>query len=246
MTVTRPHTRYLAVLVDRQFSRLYEVHPDRVVEHTGPSDPVERDVDNDVEIGGWDSRDEEAARRHLRRVADAIEGRLGPDDRLFLGGSAQAVDGLVRILPPHYSSQVAARLHLPMHASPAEVRDALVEAARTEEQRRTAAAVAEVCDRVGADRGVAGLEPVLRALADRSISRLALLPGFAAPGARCPACNRLEAEAGRCSWCASTTETLGDVTPALLASARAEGVVVLVADDDRLAGLGGIAAEERY
>ena len=246
MTVTRPHTRYLAVLVDRQYSRLYEVHPDRVVEHPGPSDPVERAVDNDVEIGGWDSRDEEAVRRHLRRVADVVEAHLGPDDRLFVGGSTQAVDGLVRALPPHYAAQVAARLHLPMHSSPAEIRDVLVDAARVEEDRRTAAAVAEVCDRVGADRGVAGLDAVLRSLAERSVARLALQPGFAAGGARCPACARLEPEAGHCSWCGAATEPLDDVTPTLLAAARSEGVVVLVGDDDRLAALGGIAAEERY
>ena len=245
MTVTRSHTRYLAVLVDRQFSRLYEVRPERIVEHPGPSDPVERAVDDDVEIGGWDSRDEEALRRHLRRVADAVEGRLGPDDRLLLGGSAQAVDGLIRVLGQH-AGQVAARLHLSMHDTPAEVRRALLDAVRQEDDRATAAAVAEICDRVGAGRGVAGLDSVLRALADRSVARLALRPGFAARGARCPGCGRLEAEPGRCAWCDRATEPLEDLTPAVLDAARAESVAVLVADDDRLAALGGIAAEERY
>ncbi|HET9076325.1 MAG TPA: hypothetical protein VFN68_05295 [Acidimicrobiales bacterium] len=240
--------RYLMVLVDRQESRLVHARLGRMEEQPGPTDPVERQVDNDVELGSWERRQRESVNRHLRRVAAAVahDQELTPADAVLIGGSPEAVEGLVPLLPRPLADRVIEVAGLPVRAARTELAEAIQRIDRQREERLEEELLSLVGDRIGTGRGVGGLDATLDALADQRVSTLVVRPGYSAPGFVCPACGHLGATTSRCPRCGASTEAVEDVVDAAIDRAMAQHAAVEFCSAPGLDDLGGVAAIERY
>lgn len=239
---------YLVVLVDRQASRLVRARQDRMDEKPGPADPVERQVDTDVEVGSWERRRHEAFLRHLRRVAAAVsvEADREPVEAVVAGGPPEAVEGLTQLLPPGLSKLVVPRGGLTIRAGRAELAGVLAEVDRQLEERHQDAVCDLLAERIGTGRGAAGLEAALEALADGRVATLVVKPGYSAVGARCPACGHLGVGTRPCPRCGSPTEAVEDVVDAAVGQALAQDATVEFCSSARLDELGGVGVVERY
>jgi peptide subunit release factor 1 (eRF1) len=81
-----------------------------------------------------------------------------------------------------------------------------------QERRKEAALVARLRDAVGSGRrGVAGLDPVLTALAQHRVEHLVVSDGYSAAGWSCGACGVLAAVGSRCKTCGEPMQELEDV-----------------------------------
>lgn len=240
--------RYLVVLVDRQDSRLIHARLGRIEEQPGPTDPVERQVDTDVEVGSWERRHQEAALRHLRKVAAAIvhDVELNPVDAIIVGGSQEAMDGLVPLLPPALTGLIVPRSGLPVRAGRAELTGVISEVDALTEQVHQEAVLVDLRDRIGTGKGAAGLAATLEALADGRVATLIVKPGYVAVGARCPSCGHLGIGVHSCPRCGSITEVVDDVVDAAIDRALAQDATIEFCNSSGLDELGGVGAVERF
>jgi peptide subunit release factor 1 (eRF1) len=95
-------------------------------------------------------------------------------------------------------------------------------------------------------RGVVGLEATLAALADKRVGTLVVSEGFAAPGARCPACGHTGIAVRQCPSCGTPTAAIDDVVDVLVGQALAQGATVEFARGTELDRYGRIGALTRY
>jgi peptide subunit release factor 1 (eRF1) len=119
-----------------------------------------------------------------------------------------------------------------------------------EELERAAEAdlVARLVAAVGsAERGVAGLGPVLAALSEERVAQLLVSVRLSAIGARCSACGRLAETGPTCPTCGERLMEHPDVIEAAVARAFRSGArVEIVQDEGSLRASGGIGALLRF
>lgn len=244
LLVARRDTRpCLVVLVDRERSRFVRVADGEVEEHGGPADGVGRRIDTDVELGSFSRQHDEARRRHLRAVADAVAKarRERPEDCVLLGGPEAAaleaeLDGAV---------PVAGALTVAMAASAHEVAELAASSRRGIECRREAALVEELTGRQGSGAAL-GVEATLEALAAGRVATLVVEEGRSLAGGRCHVCSALARSTAACWRCGGVVEPVEDVIAEAIVGALAGGATVEVVEVPELAAAGGLGALERY
>jgi len=235
----------LVVLADRGRARLLRLDDGVVDESAGPTDEIPRQVDTDVELGSFARRHAEEARRHLRRVADAVtnELRKSPVEYVILGGPAAAE------LEHHLHDDAARRyvgaVPLAMTAQKDEVGATARALIADVERRRQSDLVDKLIGRSGAGATV-GLSATLDALAARSVGTLIVDRSLEATGVRCPACGCLAVEGEHCPQCGELTEEVADLVEATLVDALAAGASVEFVDSPELVAREGIGSIERY
>jgi peptide chain release factor subunit 1 len=246
--------RVCTVLVDGTSARIFFSGLGRIEEDP---DVLVDDVPGRHEQGGWSQgryqrHIGEHRKGHLKHVAEALFGRFQerPFDHLVLGGPDEAVAELEGHLHDYLRQRIRARLHLPVKTtSAAEVLERTVELEDRMEREEERAVVDEVVAQVSAGRNaVAGLRPVLRALADARVARLVVAIDVRAAGTSCPSCGRLaEANGGRCETCGAEVADVPDVVEAAVAQAFRQGAdVQIVEEDGELHRLGGVGAILRF
>jgi hypothetical protein len=235
----------LVVLADHVRARLLRIEDGEVSERAGPFDEIPRQVDTDVELGSFSRHDEEALRRHLRSVADAVEHelRLRPVDYLILGGPAAAE--LEHHLRGAEVRRVDGRVDVAMTAP----RDEVAAAGRCLladlERRRKAELVGDLLERAGAGATL-GFSSTLDALAERRVATLVVGRGLKARGVRCRECGQLGVEPGSCPRCGGTLDEVADLVEAAIAEGLGEGASVEFVDAPELDAAGGMGSIERY
>ncbi|HVM65215.1 MAG TPA: hypothetical protein VMU14_10165 [Acidimicrobiales bacterium] len=240
--------RVLVVLADRREARLIRVDIDGREELARVVDELERDVDTDVEVGGWEHRREEARRRHFRRVAAAVRTEAGSRGatRIVLGGSDDDVAALRHHLAPDVLALVAATVTLPISAEDDAVDAAAASAVEAGGRAREAALLARLDDARRRGRAAVGVAAVMAALADRRVATLVVARGLATKGARCPACGHVGAPACHCPACGTPSVEADDVADVAIDEALAEGADVAFCGAAGAVAFGGIAAVTRY
>ncbi len=241
--------RALAVVVDRRRARLIRLELGRAAQEPDPSDEEPRQVDTNVELGGFQPFEDEAASRHLRAVAAAVadELRHRPADTVVAGG----LPGSVAKLRSYFTPDVAMRLvpasvTVPATATTAAIAQAVHNVLAAERRRHLAALLDELSARAGQGLdAAAGLPGTLEALGDRRVGTLVVERGFHAPGGRCRRCGLLVLEPGTCRRCGSVLIEPIDVVEAAVAGALGQGATVVVADEGDMAAMGSIGVLER-
>lgn len=239
----------LVVLADRHQGRVLEVEPGSVAELADAVDEAERAVDTDVELGSWEHRKEEEARRHFRRVAAlALEQvRDRHAEHVVLGGPVDGVAGLEACLDEAVAERVAGRITIPVTAAAGEVAAAVLDIASDLERRREQALVEELHERAPRhQRAVMGLPGVMAALAARRVGTLVVARGFRAPGARCPACGHVGVLACQCPECGTPSTEVDDIVDVAIGQALAQDADVELCEGTDLNFFGGIGALERF
>lgn len=235
----------LVVLVDRTRSRLLEIEAGVVHERPGPIDDGARRVDDEVELGGFDRLREEASRRHLRRVAAALDVARAarPYAWLLLGGPE--ADGLASELRRAGSPSTIGQVQVAMSAPAREVSE-LAGGRRDElERRRQEELVNALVERAGVDACL-GLEATLWAIAEGRAAMVVVVPHLDGDGWRCPACGALTGVEGRCRRCGGVLERVADLREAAIAEVVCEGGEVEVAEVAGLAAHEGLGAFLRF
>lgn len=119
--------------------------------------------------------------RMLRALSVRLDELWEANGSILFGGTPEAVRAAEERLPERLRSRVRQQPSLGLEASPAELRNAVEEAARAVREMEQAERVGAVIDAArGNGKGVLGVEPTLRALEQRSVDRLFLTPAFIA------------------------------------------------------------------
>jgi len=249
LAILEHRRRDLVVLVDRRQGRLIRVELGVAVERPGVTDEPERQVDTDVELGSWEHRREEEARRHFRRVAALVleEVRHWHPDHVILGGPGDDVAGLNACLDDAVTARVVGTVTLPIGNSTAQIAASIVDTIRDVERRREEALVQELHDRAPQQRkAVLGLPAVMAALAERRVRTLVVARDFHAVGARCPACGHLGVAACQCPECGTPSTEVDDIVEVAITQALAQDAGVEFCEGTDLDVSGGIGALERF
>jgi len=210
------------------------------------------DVPNSRDEGHLDGRAGELHDRQVRlaaRAAFEVQARSG-FQRLVIGGPDQLVADLERTLHPYLRKIYHGRIDLGPGAGSDELRHAVSTAEAEIAQALQSAAVDRLRDVVGRPNGrsgVAGLTPVLHALANHRVDRLLVSSGYETCGWRCPACATLAECGPTCPGCGQLMRAVDDVVSEAVDAAAAERarIDVCVGNAD-LDVLGRIGALLRY
>ncbi len=240
------------LLADSQRARMFVFELGDLVEHSEAFDELPRDYDSrgDQDMGDVAHHVEELRHQHLRRAAD-VAWRVSQDrgfSHLAIGAPDPIARELESLLHPYLRDRLCGRVQLPVGASVDEVRNAAIDMERRVERRKEAEVVARLREAVASHRrGVAGLAPVLDALADRRIERLLVSQGYEEPGWRCDGCGALAMVGRTCGRCGEAMAHLDDVVEEAIEDALSQScrVEICVGNAD-LDVLGRIGALLRY
>jgi peptide chain release factor subunit 1 len=232
-SVLDEYERFGVVLADSHRARVFLFELGELVEHTELLDAAE-----------------EVRHQHLRHAAD-VAFRLFQDtpfEHLVVGAPPDVAAELVACLHPYLRSRLVERLTLSVQSTEDQVRRAALDVERTVERRKEQALVRRLRDAVGAGRrGVGGLEPTLRALAERRVEHLVVSQGYRAPGWQCVPCGHLACIGRRCPLCLGSMEQTSDVVEHAIEQAVSHGCrVEMCVENADLDVLGGIGALLRY
>jgi peptide chain release factor subunit 1 len=206
---------FCTVIVDREKARFFLARMGRIREENELLD----DVPGRHDQGGWSQARyqrhiDEHVLAHLKRVADVLLDYLkrAAFDHLILAGPHEVVVEFERRLHDYLKRRIAARTHLAMTVSAAEVLERSLAVEESVEERREREAIDRVLAEAAAGRNaVTGLGPVLDALNDARVDTLVVPFGFEAKGVRCEECGRLAESGSRCRTCGGPTEAVTDV-----------------------------------
>lgn len=243
--------RVVVMLSDRSRARCYGFQFGLLTEQEELLDTLPRASEHQPRSESHQQRHvEEAAHRHLRRVAEMLLDQVKGDQgaSIVLGGPAAVVAELERLLHPSVQQRVVGRSGLAVTATAAEVGDAAIAAELEVERRREVALVERLRAALGArDGAVAGLAPTLAALAERRVDTLVVSHGFEAPGWRCITCDSLRDLGPRCPSCDAAMELVDDVVGDAVGLALARSCdVALVRGNADLDVLGRVGALLRF
>ncbi|HSP04371.1 MAG TPA: hypothetical protein VLR27_12755 [Acidimicrobiales bacterium] len=242
----------VAVLAaDKQHARVLVYQLGELVEKVERTDDIGRDYDTTGEHdrGGVDQHRDEMTHQHLRHAAElawSVYQSTG-FDHLVLAAAEGVASELEADLHPYLAERLRARLDVPPSAPEPELRRAALAAERAIEMAREAALVEELRAAVNGDgRGVAGIGPVVDALAERRVDRLLVSDGYAVEGWRCDSCDRL-ATVGRTCTCGAEMAEVPDLVEEAVEAALAQSCRVVVCDGNAdLDVLGRVGALLRY
>jgi peptide subunit release factor 1 (eRF1) len=241
------HERFGVLLVDRQRTRLFVFELGQLVDKSEQLDALPRHEDE----GGVERdhvRDHVAAHahQHLRRAAQLTSHvhQQQSLDHLIVCVPEDARADLERELHSYLGDRIAAHLSLPVSARPDDIRHAALGVEEQLRRDRHAALVARLRD---AKHGVAGIDKVLAALAEKRLDTLLVSEDYEAPGWACGSCGTLATVGRSCRLCGATMDRVDDVVEAVVDQAVLQHCrVVVCAGNADLDVLGRIGALLRF
>ena len=255
MQVLDEHPRFVVAVVQRDRATIYTSQ--------------QRTADKEAEIesavpghhgqGGWaqarfQRHIEFHVERHLKKVVDEIEELFyeRPFNRLVVGGSEEAVNELIGMLPEPLTRRVVGTFPVDLkHQTEEEVLDQARQVLREEERRSEKDLIKQIVSSAeSGGRGVTGIEPTISAVSEGRVHVLAVADGVTTGGFACQRCDYLSAqEFARCPVCGGDGEPIPDVIERAMEKAYSTGArVEIVFGEARewLLARGGLGAVLRY
>jgi peptide chain release factor subunit 1 len=208
--------RFGVLLADKQRARMFVFELGELVDRSEQFDELPRDYDTrgERERGDVSGHVDALAHQHLRRAADVAFAVFQEQhfEHLCIGAPDEIASELEQLLHPYLRARLCGRIDVQPDASHDEIRRAAIAVESEQERRKEAALVARLRDAVGSGhRGVAGLDGVLAALAQRRVEQLLVSDGYSAPGWSCAGCDLLASVGPRCKACGGLMQELEDV-----------------------------------
>ena len=248
--------RLLAVVLDRTAARFFEVTAFDVRELPGLRADSTRGgrFRGDQDGPGWG---EHAYNNRIRtersRHLDLIARRLFELDRehrataVVAAGTGAEASGLAPFLHPYLADRYLGEARLnPKLASPAEVKDAVLEAREAWERRQERERVQELVEAVGERMAVTGLPGTLRALGRGQVRTLMVDPDATMSGFRAADTGRLALEERELRGEGAVTPVVDLVDEAIEDALRQHAAVEVVYDDAARPAVEGLAAFLRF
>ena len=228
----REHEPMGVLLADRQRARMFVFELGELAERSELFEAMPRDLDVRGERDRGDLKQvaETHTQQHLRhaaRVAFDVWNQR-PFRHLVVGASDPHVRAqLESDLHPYLRSRLCGQISVPVTAGHAEVFAAAQATEAEVERQREAVLVERLRAAVaGRRRGVAGLGPVVDALAAHRVDTLIVSKGYAAPGWRCTDCGTLAAIGRRCKGCRGEMVAVDDLVEDAIEEALAQSCQV--------------------
>jgi peptide chain release factor subunit 1 len=250
----REHEPMGVLLADRQRARMFVFELGELAERSELFEAVPRDLgvrgerDRGSDVKQVVESHTQQHVRHAARVAFEVWNQH-PFRHLIVGASDPHVRAqLESDLHPYLRSRLCGQISVPVTAGDAEVLAAAQAAEADVERRREAALVERLRTAVAARRrGVAGLGPVVEALATHRVDTLIVSKGYASPGWRCTGCDTLATVGRRCKGCRREMVPVDDLVEDAIEEALAQScqVEICVGNAD-LDVMGRIGALLRY
>jgi peptide chain release factor subunit 1 len=257
------YERFGVLLVDRQRTRLFVFELGQLVDRSEQLEQLPRHEDEgDLERDHVRDHVAAHAHQHLRRSAQLAfhVHQQQALDHLVICAPDEVRSELERELHSYLRDRIAARLALPVSAREDDIRQAALAVEEHLRLDRHAALVARLRDAVGAGgpewvtsgaangrQGVAGLDKVLGALAEKRVDTLLVSEEFDAPGWECGSCGALATVGRSCRQCGSDMEPVDDVVDAAVDEAVLQKCrVVVIAGNADLDVMGRIGALLRF
>jgi len=227
------YRRYGVLLVDRQRARVLVFQAAQLSDRSELFDLLPR---HDDDRGDWDRdhvRDhaDAAARAHVRRAAHVAFDlhQQKPLEHVILAGPETVLHDVERELHSYLRERIVARLRLPTTAPEDEIRAATAQVEEEVEKGRTDQLVNQLRDAIGATagHGVAGLDPVLKAIIEHRVQTLLVSDDFESPGWRCRSCDYLATMGPSCPLCSIRMDLVDDVVEEAIGDAVNQSVKVV-------------------
>lgn len=238
--------------VDRQRARIFLYSLGELLEHTEIVDTLPRDEQargKEDRGGDHPGHLEDAVAHHLRNAAETTFQlwQARGFAHLTLAARDDLATYMEAALHPYLADRLTDRLDVPVNASTADLREAVLALEASLDLTRQTDLVEQLREAVGTGRrGVAGLDDVLRALTEHRVDKLLVSRGYSAPGWRCDNC-QLRCTVGRlCKRCGSEMVELDDVVEEAVQDALAQSCEVEVCENADLDVLGRIGALLRF
>ena len=250
--VLREHEPIGVLMADRQRARMFVFELGKLVERSELFDASDRETDKGERDKGVDPAQSQAARTqaHLRNAAavafEVFQER--PFQYLAVATPDNLAADLEASLHPYLRSRLSGRLSVPVGATYNDVLAAAQVIEAEVERRREAEVVERLRSAVGAGRlGVAGLGPVVDALAGHRVETLLVSQGYVESGWRCAGCHALAVIGRRCKRCGTDMAEVDDLVEESVEAALAQScqVEICIGNAD-LDVLGRIGALLRY
>jgi peptide subunit release factor 1 (eRF1) len=247
--VLREHEPIGVLMADRQRARMFVFEMGRLVERSESFDEGRRDVARGERDRGVDPAQlhDQRTQQHLRNAASVAFDvwRQYPFEHLAVAAPEALAGELEASLHPYLRRRLSGRLSVPVTAAHTDVLAAAQAIESEVERRREAQLVDRLRGAVGAGRlGVAGLGPVLDALADRRVEVLLVSQGYAASGWRCEGCELLAVMGRRCKRCGGEMVEVDDLVEESVEDALSQSCQVEIcignADLDVLGRIGAL------
>jgi peptide chain release factor subunit 1 len=245
------YTNALVVLVDSRTARIYEVVLGGFLAETG----IANEVPGRHKQGGWaqaryQRHVQEHIDRHYKEVAAYIISYMAahPHTHLILSGHDTIVAEFRHWLPPSVQAQILETVSLDQHADRHRILEVAQDVLQRHEREEELATVELVVNRAGhGGLGVLGLQATLAAVNTGRVYKLVMHRNMHTLGWRCGACAALTDETHfQCMQCGGEV-TMVELGEAMVqAVLQADGLVELIAPDDRLAAYEGVGALLRY
>jgi peptide chain release factor subunit 1 len=248
--VLREHEPIGVLMADRQRARMFVFELGRLVERSEMFEEPPRDDKGERDRGIDRNQQDEGTRQHLRNAAGVAFDvwQQHPFEHLALAAPDGLAGDLEASLHPYLRRRLSGRLSVTVGASHDEVLAAAQAIESEVERRREAQLVDRLRAAVGAGRlGVAGLAPVVDALADRRVQTLVVSQGYVESGWRCRGCAVLAVIGRRCKRCGGEMAEVDDLVEESVEEALSQScqVEICVGNAD-LDVLGRIGALLRY
>lgn len=236
---------FVIAIASHEGSRIVHIEDGEVEVIEGPWDTIERRIDTETEISGFSRYKEEAVRRHLRRVADAISAdlRAWPAEYVLLGGPSAAE--LAHYIHEGDRAKLSGRVDVTMATPIVEVVEEGRCAFDALESSRKELLAAQMFERGGITATV-GISNTLAALSTRSVGTLLLDRDLDAHGLRCTVCGQLGVDIDACPRCGGALEEVPDLLNAAIDEGLAEAAMIEFVDSPQFISAGGMGALERY
>jgi peptide chain release factor subunit 1 len=240
------------LLADKKRARLFVFELGDLVEYSELLDDLPREYDTRGERDQGDVAHHVDAlvQQHLRHTADAawrMSQQVGYS-HLAVGAPDPIAKELESLLHRYLRERLCGRVHVPVNASVDDIRSSAIEVERRVERRKEADIVQRLREAVATGRrGVAGLSPVLDALAEHRVERLLVSQGYHEAGWRCRSCGALFVVGRKCRRCSDPMEPVEDVVEEAVEDALSQScrVEICVGNAD-LDVLGRVGALLRY
>jgi peptide chain release factor subunit 1 len=252
-SVLREHEPIGVLLADRQRARMFVFALGELVDHSERFDALPRDegARGERDRGGDHPHHVEArVQQHLRNAAQvAFEvWQQSPFDHLAIAAPDPLARELEANLHTYLVDRLVGRVQVPVGGSDDDVLAAAQSIESAVERRRDALAVDRLREAVSTRRrGVAGLGPVLEALAAHRVDWLLVSQGFTAGGWRCDGCGLHAAIGRRCKRCGDRMVEVSDIVEEAVEEALSQSCrVQICVENADLDVLGRIGALLRY
>jgi|Deesub1362B_J571_1020462.scaffolds.fasta_scaffold00036_26 peptide chain release factor subunit 1 len=252
------YPRYLILLIEKEFARLFIVQLSEITEYVRIHTP---DVPGKHKKGGWFALAETHYQRHidyhveihLKEVEKTLEECINKEkiDIIFIGGHEEVRKKFINLLPQQIKEKIHGEFNAQLEITPDEVLKKVSPLLEDYERQKERKILDTLITKVlKGDAAVMGLEDTLNAVMEGRVHTLIFDREYRSKGYRCEACGFITVqEVQKCPYCSSIQIQVVEYLVDFIAQKAVEQgakIEVIAYENGLMREKGGIGAILRY